>query len=138
MTWCWFYRDKDTSAFDLSKNALTGHTKRIFKQIGSRSKRDIQQFTFGTTYVQLNPNFRKFERMDPLTWKKEGISSVWTGVRGYRRNCCKNCCIDLECEVTIKQDLIHNKLLYHKPANWCMNGRGQREFRLQRGATNVQ
>ena len=28
-------------------------------------------------------------------------------------------------------------LLYHKPANWCMNGRVQREFRLQRGATNV-
>ena len=94
-----FYREKETSAFDLSKNALIGHTKRIFKQILSRSKRDVQQFTFGTTYVQLNPNFRKFERMDPLTWKKEGISSVWTGVRGYRRVCCKNCCIDRTCQV---------------------------------------
>ena len=96
-----FFREEETSAFDLSKNALIGHTKRIFKQILTRSKRDVQQFTFGTTYVQLNPNFRKFERMDPLTWKKEGISSVWTGVRGYRRVCCKNCCIDRTCQVKI-------------------------------------
>ena len=42
------------------------------------------QFCFGSTYVQLNPNFRKFDRMDPMTWKKEGIASKWTGARGYR------------------------------------------------------
>ena len=44
----------------------------------------IFQFCFGSTYVQLNPNFRKFDRMDPMTWKKEGIASKWTGARGYR------------------------------------------------------
>ncbi len=33
------------------------------------------QFCFGSTYVHLNPNFRRFDRMDPMTWKKEGESS---------------------------------------------------------------
>ncbi len=47
------------------------------------------QFCFGSTFVQLNPNYRKFDRMDPMTWKKEGIASHWTGVRGYRKKCCK-------------------------------------------------
>ena len=113
-----FFREKETSAFDLSKNALIGHTKRIFKQILTRSKRDVQQFTFGTTYVQLNPNFRKFERMDPLTWKKEGISSVWTGVRGYRRVCCKNCCIDRTCQVISPHFvLINTKMTINKYAH---------------------
>ena len=35
--------------------------------------------------------------MDPMTWKKEGISSHWTGVRGFRKKCCKVCCVDLTC-----------------------------------------
>ena len=55
------------------------------------------KFTFGSTYVQLNPNYRKFDRMDPMTWKKEGISSHWTGMRGFRKKCCKVCCEDTVC-----------------------------------------
>lgn len=35
--------------------------------------------------------------MDPQTWKKEGISGAWTGARGYRRICCKNCCAERNC-----------------------------------------
>ena len=27
--------------------------------------------------------------MDPLTWKKEGVSSHWSGSRGFRKACCK-------------------------------------------------
>lgn len=85
------------TAYDLSLSALAGHTKRIFKMITTKSKRDINQFCFGSTYVQLNPNYRKFDRMDPMTWKKEGISSSWTGMRGYRKRCCKVCCTDVTC-----------------------------------------
>ena len=32
-----------------------------------------------------------------MTWKKEGIASHWTGARGYRKRCCKNCCVDMSC-----------------------------------------
>ena len=32
-----------------------------------------------------------------MTWKKEGIASHWTGVRGYRKKCCKVCCEDITC-----------------------------------------
>ena len=35
--------------------------------------------------------------MDPVTWKKEGISSVWSGARGLRKSCCKVCCSDTQC-----------------------------------------
>lgn len=58
--------------------------------------------------------------MDPMTWKKEvliykykssttqslkmkfpffsqGISSHWSGMRGFRRKCCKVCCDDTTC-----------------------------------------
>lgn len=85
------------STYDLYMAAIIGHTQRIFSLIQSKSKRVIDQFCFGSTYVQMNPNFRKFERMDPMTWKKEGIASRWTGVRGYRKKCCKNCCEDVTC-----------------------------------------
>ena len=54
-----------------------------------RSGRGVDQFCFGSTFLQLNPNYRRLERMDPLTWKKEGISSVWSGARGLRKSCCK-------------------------------------------------
>jgi hypothetical protein len=53
--------------------------------VRSKSRREINQFCFGSTYVQLNPNYRKFDRMDPLTWKKEGIASQWAGIRGLRK-----------------------------------------------------
>ena len=85
------------STYQLCRQALTAHTQRIFKMIKAKSKRDINQFCFGSTYIQLNPNYRKFDRMDPMTWKKEGISSHWTGVRGFRKKCCKACCLDLTC-----------------------------------------
>ena len=87
---------KDTT-FDLSKRALINHTKRIMKHVQSRSRRRVQQFTFGSTYIHLNPNYRRFEHMDPITWKKEGIAKEWSGFRGVRRVCCKNCCVDREC-----------------------------------------
>ena len=35
--------------------------------------------------------------MDPLTWKKEGISNAWSGARGLRKSCCKVCCNDKLC-----------------------------------------
>eukprot|EP00093_Oithona_nana_P005370 05370.XXX_230905_229539_1 [CDS] Oithona nana genome sequencing. len=87
----------ESSTYQLCLQALSGHTQRIFKMIKGKSKREINQFCFGSTYVQLNPNYRKFDRMDPMTWKKEGISSHWTGVRGFRKKCCKVCCVDLTC-----------------------------------------
>jgi hypothetical protein len=37
--------------------------------------------------------------MDPSTWKKEGIANAWSGARGIKRICCKNCCVDVDCEV---------------------------------------
>ena len=91
---------KKETAFDLSKKVLVGHTKRIFRQLFARSRRDVQQICFGTAFVQLNPNFRRFERMDPNTWKKEGIISAWNGLRGLRKSCCKNCCVDRGCQVS--------------------------------------
>ena len=27
--------------------------------------------------------------MEPLTWRKEGISNHWAGPRGLRKSCCK-------------------------------------------------
>ena len=27
--------------------------------------------------------------MEPLTWRKEGISNHWAGPRGFRKSCCK-------------------------------------------------
>ena len=57
--------------------------------VNGRSGRGIEQFCFGSTYLQLNPNYRRLERADPLTWKKEGISAVWSGARGLRKSCCK-------------------------------------------------
>ena len=57
----------------------------------------MDQFCFGSTYLQLNPNYRRLERMDPLTWKKEGVSSVWSGARGLRKSCCKVCCQEKLC-----------------------------------------
>ena len=63
---------EDATTLDLARDALISHTKRIFKFISMKSGRDVQQFCFGSTYVQLNPNYRKFDRMDPITWKKEG------------------------------------------------------------------
>ena len=35
--------------------------------------------------------------MDPVTWKKEGISASWSGGRGLRKSCCKVCCSDTQC-----------------------------------------
>ena len=32
---------------------------------------------------------RRLERMEPLTWRKEGISNHWAGPRGFRKSCCK-------------------------------------------------
>ena len=95
-----FYR-VNSSVFDIGKNILTKHTKRIFGKIEQNAKRKVEQFTFGTTNVQLNPNYQRFDRLDPLTWKKEGILRVWSGMRGYRRSCCKNCCSEYSCQVFI-------------------------------------
>jgi hypothetical protein len=82
---------------DLSRAVLVAHTERIIDQISSRSGRAIDQFCFGSTYLQLNPNYRRLEKMDPLTWKKEGISNAWSGARGLRKTCCKVCCNDKLC-----------------------------------------
>ena len=94
-----FYRENNRSAFDTGRIALTNHAKRIFDKVGKNSTRKIEQFTFGTTHVQLNPNYQRFDRLDPMTWKKEGIIRVWSGMRGYRRICCKNCCNEYSCQV---------------------------------------
>ena len=32
---------------------------------------------------------RRLERMEPLTWRKEGITNHWAGPRGLRKSCCK-------------------------------------------------
>ena len=69
--------------FDLTMMLIAFFT--FFEQVRTKSRREINQFCFGSTFVQLNPNYRKFERMDPLTWKKEGIASQWAGIRGLRK-----------------------------------------------------
>ena len=66
---------------------VVGHSYTL--SLLGRSGRGIEQFCFGSTYLQLNPNYRRLERADPLTWKKEGISAVWSGARGLRKSCCK-------------------------------------------------
>lgn len=98
-----FYSENNRSAFDTGRIALANHTKRIFDKVGKNSTRKIEQFTFGTTYVQLNPNYQRFDRLDPMTWKKEGIIRVWSGMRGYRRICCKTCCSEYSCQVNHSQ-----------------------------------
>ena len=65
---------EDATTLDLARDALIAHTKRIFKFISLKSGREVNQFCFGSTYIQLNPNYRRFDRMDPMTWKKEGKS----------------------------------------------------------------
>jgi len=87
----------ERSFLDVSGSILTSHSTRILDQLSARSGRDIDQFCFGSTYLQLNPNYRRLERMEPLTWKKEGISSHWSGSRGFRKSCCKVCCVDKLC-----------------------------------------
>lgn len=87
----------DRNFIDVARDVLIGHTKRIFHQINSRSRRSITQFCFGSTHLQLNPNSRRLDRMDPDTWKKDGIASAWSGWRGLRKSCCKVCCSDLQC-----------------------------------------
>ena len=57
----------------------------------------MEQFCFGSAYLQLNPNYRRLERLDPLTWKKEGITAAWAGARGLRKSCCKVCCQEPRC-----------------------------------------
>jgi len=87
----------DRSFLSMAGDVLAGHCTRILDQLSSRSGRDIDQFCLGSTYLQLNPNYRRLERMDPLTWKKEGISAHWSGSRGFRKSCCKVCCVDKLC-----------------------------------------
>ncbi len=33
----------------------------------------------------------------PIYWLTAGIANHWTGVRGYRKPCCKVCCSDRHC-----------------------------------------
>ena len=96
---------------DAARDVLIGHTERIFQQINERqvkyknrhrydfvrSGSNIAQYCFGSTHLQLNTNYRRLDRMDHLTWKKEGISSAWCGARGLRKSCCKVCCSDTQC-----------------------------------------
>jgi len=88
---------EDATTLDLARDALVSHARRIFRFVALKSGREVEQFCFGSTYVHLNPNYRKFDRMDPLTWKKEGVASRWAGQRGYRKSCCKVCCTDKHC-----------------------------------------
>jgi hypothetical protein len=44
----------------------------LLQFITLKSGREVNQFCFGSTNVQLNPNYRRFDKMDPMTWKKEG------------------------------------------------------------------
>lgn len=73
---------EDATPLDLARDALISHTKRIFKFIQMKSGREVNQFCFGSTYVQLNPNYRRFERMEPMTWKKEGEYCGYRGLDG--------------------------------------------------------
>ena len=53
--------------------------------------------------------------MDPSTWKKEGIADAWSGPRGLKRACCKNCCVEVDCEVkysSIQFDGVYVKLFF--------------------------
>ena len=94
-----FCRKDESSVFELNTKALVAHTKRIFRFIHRKSNLSIEQFCFGSAYVQLNPVSQKLKRMDPSTWKKEGIADAWSGPRGLKRACCKNCCVEVDCEV---------------------------------------
>ncbi|XP_023323509.1 uncharacterized protein LOC111697665 [Eurytemora carolleeae] len=85
------------SYIDTVRDVLVGHTNRIIEQLIQRSGREMDQFCFGSAYLQLNPNYRRLERMEPLTWRKEGISNHWAGPRGLRKSCCKICCADKLC-----------------------------------------
>ncbi len=67
---------EDATTLDLARDALIAHTKRIFKFIVMKSGRELNQFCFGSTNVQLNPNYRRFDKMDPMTWKKEGKTKL--------------------------------------------------------------
>ena len=46
------------SNFDLGLTSLITHTKRMFDQVESYSERVVEQFCFGSTNIQLNPNYR--------------------------------------------------------------------------------
>ena len=101
--WYFPFRKDEAKVFELNVKVLVAHTKRIFRFIHKNSNLPLDQFCFGSTHVQLNPVSPKLKRMDPSTWKKEGIANAWSGARSLKRSCCKNCCVDLECEVGITQ-----------------------------------
>ena len=110
-----FCRKDESSVFELNTKALVAHTKRIFRFIHRKSNLSIEQFCFGSAYVQLNPVSQKLTRMDPSTWKKEGIADAWSGPRGLKRACCKNCCVEVDCEVkysSIQFDGVYVKFLF--------------------------
>ena len=102
-----FCRKDESSVFELNTKALVAHTKRIFRFIHRKSNLSIEQFCFGSAYVQLNPVSQKLKRMDPSTWKKEGIADAWSGPRGLKRACCKNCCVEVDCEVKYSSIQLH-------------------------------
>ena len=76
---------------------LTFFCKKIPNHITFSTGRKIAQFCFGSTKIQLNPTYQKLDRMDPKTWKKEGLSNHWSGTRGFKKSCCKVCCRDKLC-----------------------------------------
>ncbi|XP_040582450.1 uncharacterized protein [Lepeophtheirus salmonis] len=109
--------DEDRNALDMARDALISHTNRIFSQVIEKSGRDLNQFCFGTTFLTLNSNYKKLDHMDPMTWKKEGITQHWSGKRGFRKACCKVCCTDKVCIGCTK-----DKGCYNAPIRGCYDG----------------
>ncbi|CAB4055533.1 unnamed protein product [Lepeophtheirus salmonis] len=64
--------DEDRNALDLARDALISHTNRIFSEIIEKSGRNLNQFCFGTAFINMNPNYKTLDNMDANSWKTEG------------------------------------------------------------------
>ena len=59
------------------KQTIIAHINSLFSYIESQTNCPIELFYIGKTYVHKAKNKRKFDPMNPDTWKKEGIISRW-------------------------------------------------------------
>ena len=64
-----------------AEKTLTEQIDKLFQDLKIQRERDIKMFYIGKTYVQCNKKYKGVNPKNPLTWKKDGISSRWNDHR---------------------------------------------------------
>ena len=86
------------------------------KVYSARSRRDVNQFCFGSVLTEPRPGFGKLDPRDQNSWTKEGLSVAWRSdihlsiyntlgftflfvfnLRKLKKSCCSVCCMDNSC-----------------------------------------